>query len=92
MEGANSTADRSDPERAAVASMEAAALRRAMWSLDDGQRVAIALVDIAGLSTAEAATAMGMVAAIGVLIVVYPVLRGRLVPQLVLGPRFRPTE
>jgi RNA polymerase sigma-70 factor, ECF subfamily len=59
LERANSTADPSDPERTALASMEAAALRRAMWSLDEGQRVAIALVDIAGLSTAEAATAMG---------------------------------
>jgi len=59
LERASSTAGPSDPERAALASMEAAALRRAMWSLDDGQRVAIALVDIAGLSTAEAAAAMG---------------------------------
>ena len=49
--------DPSDPERTALASIEAAALRRAMWSLDEGQRVAIALVDIAGLSTAEAAAA-----------------------------------
>jgi MFS family permease len=40
----------------------------------------------------EAATAMGLVAAIGVLIVLYPVLRGRLLPQAALGPRFRPTE
>jgi DHA2 family multidrug resistance protein-like MFS transporter len=40
----------------------------------------------------EAATAMGMVAALGVLVVLYPVLRGRLLPQPALGPRFRPTE
>jgi MFS family permease len=40
----------------------------------------------------EAASAMGMVAAIGVLVVVYPTLRGRLLPQPALGPRFRPTE
>jgi RNA polymerase sigma-70 factor, ECF subfamily len=59
LEGARSIADPSDPERAALASLEAAALRRAMWALDEGQRVAITLVDIAGLSTAEAAGAMG---------------------------------
>jgi DHA2 family multidrug resistance protein-like MFS transporter len=40
----------------------------------------------------EAATAMGMVAALGVLVVLYPVLRSRLLPQPALGPRFRPTE
>ena len=40
----------------------------------------------------EAASAMALVSAIGVLIVVYPVLRGRLFQQPVLGPRFRPTE
>ena len=59
LEGASLIADSSDPERAALASVEAAALRRAMWSLEDAQRVAITLVDIAGLSTAEAAAAMG---------------------------------
>ena len=59
MERVSLMADPSDPERTALASMEAAALRRAIWSLDDGQRVAIALVDIAGLSTSEAAAAMG---------------------------------
>jgi RNA polymerase sigma-70 factor, ECF subfamily len=56
---ARSIADPSDPERAALSSLEVAALRRAMWSLDEGQRVAITLVDLAGLSTAEAAAAMG---------------------------------
>jgi MFS family permease len=40
----------------------------------------------------EAASAMALVAAIGVLVVVYPVLSGRLFPQPTLGPRFRPTE
>jgi RNA polymerase sigma-70 factor, ECF subfamily len=59
LESARSIADSSDPERAALASLDAAALRRAMWSLDEGQRVAITLVDLAGLSTAEAAAAMG---------------------------------
>jgi RNA polymerase sigma-70 factor (ECF subfamily) len=30
-----------------------------MWALEEGQRVALALVDIGGLSTREAAQAMG---------------------------------
>jgi len=59
MELAQGVADASDPEREALASLDAAALRRAMWALDEGQRVALALVDIAGLSTREAAQAMG---------------------------------
>jgi RNA polymerase sigma-70 factor (ECF subfamily) len=59
LEGARSLADPSNPERAAIASLEVAALRHAMWSLDEGQRIAITLVDIGGLSTAEAAAAMG---------------------------------
>lgn len=56
---AASIADSSDPERAAIASVEAAALHRAMWSLDEGQRIALTLVDLGGLSTTEAAHAMG---------------------------------
>lgn len=40
----------------------------------------------------EAASTMGMVAAFGVLVVLYPVLRNRVLPQPALGPRFRPTE
>ena len=59
MELARGVADPSDPEREALASLDAAALRRAMWALEEGQRVALALVDIAGLSTSEAAQAMG---------------------------------
>ena len=59
MEFALVVADPSDPEREALASLDAAALRRAMWALEEGQRVALALVDIAGLSTSEAAQAMG---------------------------------
>jgi len=59
MELAQAVADPSDPEREALASLDAAALRRAMWALKEGQRVALALVDIAGLSTREAAQAMG---------------------------------
>ena len=41
---------------------------------------------------AEAASAMALVAACGVLVVLYPVLRNRVSPPVVLGPRFRPTE
>jgi hypothetical protein len=40
----------------------------------------------------EAASAMALVAALGVLVVLYPVLRTRLSPQAALGPRFHPTE
>jgi MFS family permease len=40
----------------------------------------------------EAASAMGLVSAIGVLVVLYPVLRNRALPLPALGLRFRPTE
>ena len=48
-----------DPEGAAISSLERTALHRAMWALAEEQRVAITLVDLAGLSTAEAAKTMG---------------------------------
>lgn len=48
-----------DPEREALAALDRAAVHRALWTLSDEQRIAISLVDIAGLSTAEAARAMG---------------------------------
>jgi RNA polymerase sigma-70 factor (ECF subfamily) len=48
-----------DPEGAALASLDRDALHLAMWSLPEEQRVAITLVDLAGLSTAEAARVMG---------------------------------
>lgn len=48
-----------NPERAAEAAFEQEALHRAMWLLPEEQRVAITLVDLGGLSTAEAARAMG---------------------------------
>jgi RNA polymerase sigma-70 factor, ECF subfamily len=47
-----------DPERAAEAAFDRAALYEAMERLHEEQRVAITLVDLAGLSTAEAARAM----------------------------------
>jgi RNA polymerase sigma-70 factor (ECF subfamily) len=47
-----------DPERDAIEALDRDALHRAMWALPEEQRVAIALVDLAGLSTAEAAEAM----------------------------------
>jgi RNA polymerase sigma-70 factor (ECF subfamily) len=58
LEDARLMAGPSDPEGEALALLDAAALHRAMWSLDEGQREALAFVDIAGLSTAEAARAM----------------------------------
>jgi RNA polymerase sigma-70 factor, ECF subfamily len=48
-----------DPEGAAQARMDRDALYEAMQRLPEEQRVAITLVDLAGLSTAEAARAMG---------------------------------
>jgi RNA polymerase sigma-70 factor (ECF subfamily) len=48
-----------EPERAAEAAMDRQALRRAMWRLPQEQRIAITLVDLGGMSTAEAAQAMG---------------------------------
>lgn len=48
-----------DPEREALAAVERADLHRAMWDLPEEQRVAIALVDLSGFSTKEAATIMG---------------------------------
>lgn len=53
---ARSTAD---PESRAVAKIEREQLYRAMHLLPEEQRVAIALVDLSGLSTYEAAEVMG---------------------------------
>lgn len=49
----------SEPERAAEAAVDRDALHEAMSQLPDEQRVAITLVDLAGLTTAEAAKVMG---------------------------------
>jgi RNA polymerase sigma-70 factor (ECF subfamily) len=49
---------RSDPEREAIESLDRRALLRALWSLPEEQRTAIALVDLAGFSTGEAAGIM----------------------------------
>jgi RNA polymerase sigma-70 factor, ECF subfamily len=48
-----------DPERAAEAAIDREALREAMARLPEEQRVAITLVDLAGMTTAEAARVMG---------------------------------
>jgi MFS family permease len=40
----------------------------------------------------DAASTMALVAAVGVLVVLLPLLRSRVLPQPALGPRFRPTE
>lgn len=47
-----------EPERAAESALDEEALERAMWLIPDEQRIAITLVDLGGLSTAEAARAM----------------------------------
>src|SRR5919108_2973121 len=47
-----------EPERAAEAALDQEALRRALQMLPDEQRIALTLVDLGGLSTAEAARAM----------------------------------
>jgi RNA polymerase sigma-70 factor, ECF subfamily len=47
-----------DPEAAAEAAMDRRALHEAMERLSEEQRVAITLVDLAGLSTADAARVM----------------------------------
>jgi RNA polymerase sigma-70 factor, ECF subfamily len=49
-----------DPERAAEAALDRGALYEAMERLTSEQRTAITLVDLAGLTTAEAARAMGI--------------------------------
>ena len=50
---------RSDPERDAIASLDREALHAAMWQLPEEQCTALAIVDLGGLSTAEAAAVMG---------------------------------
>lgn len=59
LEEGGAMASRDDPEAAALSSLERAALHRAMRELPEEQRVAITLVDLAGFSTAEAASVMG---------------------------------
>ena len=50
--------DQADPERDALAALDREALHRAMWKLPDEQCTALTLVDLGGLSTAEAAAVM----------------------------------
>jgi len=49
----------SDTADEALTLLERNAVRRAVWKLPDEQRIAITLVDLAGLTAAEAAKAMG---------------------------------
>jgi RNA polymerase sigma-70 factor (ECF subfamily) len=51
--------DQADPEREAIAALDREALHRAMWQLPEEQSTALTLVDLGGLSTAEAAAVMG---------------------------------
>lgn len=46
-------------EEEALAAVDRDELHRAMWALPDEQRIAITLVDLSGLSTADAAVTMG---------------------------------
>lgn len=49
----------SDPEADALAALDRQTLHEAMWGLPEEQRIALTLVDLGGLSTAETAEAMG---------------------------------
>jgi RNA polymerase sigma-70 factor (ECF subfamily) len=48
----------SDPEADALAALDRQTLHEAMWRLHEEQRIALTLVDLGGLSTAEAAAVM----------------------------------
>lgn len=50
---------RDDPAERALAAVDADAVHRAMWTLPEEQRIAIALVDLADMSVLDAAAAMG---------------------------------
>jgi RNA polymerase sigma-70 factor (ECF subfamily) len=50
---------REDPAERALAALDADAVHRAMWTLPEEQRIAIALVDLADMSVLDAAAAMG---------------------------------
>lgn len=49
-----------DPAEEAVAAIERETVHRALWELSEEHRLAISLVDLAGLSTAEAAKILGI--------------------------------
>src|SRR2546428_498888 len=55
--GARAASD--DPATEAIERLDSEALHRTMWALAEEQRLAIALVDLCGFSTAEAARIMG---------------------------------
>jgi RNA polymerase sigma-70 factor (ECF subfamily) len=48
----------SDPAGSAAQALDRDALHRALWSLSDEQRTVVALVELAGFSTSEAARIM----------------------------------
>jgi RNA polymerase sigma-70 factor (ECF subfamily) len=48
-----------DPAERALATLDADAVHRAMWTLPEAQRIAIALVDLADMSVLDAASVMG---------------------------------
>ena len=53
------TAPGRGPEERALSAVDGAAVHRALWTLPEEQRVAIALVDLADLSIMDAADVMG---------------------------------
>jgi RNA polymerase sigma-70 factor, ECF subfamily len=53
-----SVASEADPADEVMAALDRRAVHEAMWSLSEGQRVAIALVDLCGFQVAEAARVM----------------------------------
>lgn len=58
-EAIDSADSRDDPAERALATVDAGAVHRAMWTLPEEQRIAIALVDLADMSVLDAAEAMG---------------------------------
>jgi RNA polymerase sigma-70 factor, ECF subfamily len=51
-------ASEADPADQVVAALDRRAVHDAMWALSDGQRIAVALVDLCGFSVADAARVM----------------------------------
>jgi RNA polymerase sigma-70 factor (ECF subfamily) len=49
-----------DPETAALAAVDRSLVHRALWQVSEEQRLAIALVDLGGFSTKEAARILGV--------------------------------
>src|SRR5712691_58971 len=88
LEDAATIASTEDPEHDAIAAIDTQTLHRAMWRLPEGQRIALTLVDLMGLSTAEAAQVMGTPRGT----VLSRLHRGRKALAIMLAPRQEETE